>query len=526
MGKAAALPDSRLRPRQFTVTLHRMSRLESAESAVLPRVLGPITAVAIVAGTIIGSGVFKKPQTIAAALPYSGLVALVWIAGGLLVLLGALAYAEVAVLFPRAGGNYVFLREGYGRLAGFLWGWVDFGVIRTGSLAALATIFAESCADVVSNAALQQAIGLPPGVGLGERARVVLTLAVLVALGLVNIRGVGWGGGLQVVVTAVKLGSLLALAVLPWLLLSRQDATPTDGPSLAHLQPAWPDGWAAVSFRGLASAFLAVLWPYHGWMNIAPIAGEVRQPQRNLPLALLAGVGLVIALYLGVNLAYYLTLPGSVMAQTRDTPVATAVAAQLLGPLGAAAASAAVLCSVFGSLNGNLLVGPRLLYAMAEDGLVPQALGGVHPRYRTPAVAIAVYAGWACLLVLAVAGLTEAGLLAHDKSHFDRLTDFAMFGAVVFETMAVLSIFRFRRLLPDAPRPYRCPGYPLVPAVYAVLPACVLVNMFSEQPVEALSGVGFVFLGTVVYYCIPAAGDPARRAAGNALRADREPPIE
>jgi amino acid transporter len=235
-------------------------------------------------------------------------------------------------------------------------------------------------------------------------------------------------------------------------------------------------------------------------MNIAWVAEEIRQPQRNIPLALLTGVGVVIFLYLGANLAYYLIIPQPQMAVLKDTTVATEFSLRLLGPLGAAAASAAVMCSVFGALNGNLLVGPRLLYAMGEDGLAPRALSEVHPRYRTPALAIWVLATWAALLVLVVAALTDVGWLDPAKSHFDRLTDFAMFGAVIFETMAVVSIFVFRRKWPDAERQYRCWGYPVVPALYVVLPAFVLVNMFTKEPVEALSGVGFIAAGVGVYF--------------------------
>ncbi|MFO0845907.1 MAG: APC family permease [Gemmataceae bacterium] len=231
------------------------------------------------------------------------------------------------------------------------------------------------------------------------------------------------------------------------------------------------------------AAFLGVPWPYHGWMNIAPIAGEVRNPCRNLPLSLLAGVLVVVALYLGSNLAYYLMVPGGEIAalKGKDTSVATVYALRLLGDLGAAAASAAIMCSVFGSLNGNLLVGPRLLFAMGEDGLAPGSLHSVHPRWRTPAAAIAVYAVWPCLQVIAAAALTATGVLDPRKSHFDMLTDFAMFGAVIFETMAVLAIFQFRRTMPDAPRPYRCPGYPLVPLLYTIIPGFVLVNTFINQ---------------------------------------------
>ncbi len=476
----------------------RMKPPSSPPSSGLVRALGPLTATAIVVGTSIGSGVFKKPQAIAAHAPHFGLAALLWVLGGVLVLLGALAYAEVTVLLPRAGGNYVFLREAYGRLAGFLWGWVDFCIIRSASLAALATIFTESLHDILRNRAFQQAIGLPSGTQLDFWPQRLLTVSVLVLLAWVNIRGVRWGGVVQLVITLVKIGSLAAIAVLPFLVLAGWLSAPTK-PNFDNLYPLWPDDWRQISLGGLGSAFLGVLWAYHGWQNIAPVAEEVRRPQRNLPLALLGGVAIVITLYLGVNLAYYLVVPAGEMAELKQTTVATEFGLRLLGSLGAAAASAAVMCSVFGSLNGNLLVGSRLLYAMGEDGLAPRVLSEVHARYRTPAAAIAVLAAWSSLQVVTVALLTWLGGLEESKSHFDRLTDFAMFGAVIFETLAVVSIFVFRRRRPDAERPYRCPGYPLVPALYVILPVFVLVNMFVHERVEALAGVGFIALGAAVY---------------------------
>jgi amino acid transporter len=456
-------------------------------------------ATAVVVGTVIGSGIFKKPHAIAGVVPFFGPALLVWVAGGLLVLLGALAYAEVAVILPRAGGNYVFLREAYGRLAGFLWGWVDFCIIRSASLAALATIFTESLNDVLRNPAFQKAVGLPADTGLGFWAQRTVTVAVLVGLALVNARGVRWGGAVQLVVTTVKVASLVLLMLLPlaalagWLAASSPVQT-------AHLQPVWPDSWREVSASGLASALLAVLWAYHGWQNISPVAEEVRNPQRNLPLALLGGVLIVVALYLGVNLAYALVLPSREMAALPGTTtVATEVCLRLIGPLGAALASAAVMTSVFGALNGNLLVGPRLLYAMGQDGLAPAALHRVHPRYHTPALAIMVLAAWSSLLVLGVAGLTQMAWLKEGKSPFDVLTDFAMFGVIIFETLAVVSIFVFRRTRPDTERPYRCWGYPVVPALYVFLPLFVLVNMFVDQPHEAIAGVVFINLGAFVY---------------------------
>ena len=471
----------------------------TAESG-LVRALGPSMATAVVVGTVVGSGIFKKPQAIAEHVPNFGLAALLWVLGGVLVLLGALAYAEVSVLLPRAGGNYVFLREAYGRLAGFLWGWVDFCIIRSASLAALATIFTESLHDILRNPAFQQAVGLPSDTRLGFWPQRLMTVSVLAVLAWVNIRGVRWGGLVQLLITIAKVGSLLAIAVLPFLVLADWLSAPVP-PDFGNLRPVWPDDWRQVSLGGLGSAFLGVLWAFHGWQNISPVAEEVRRPQRNLPLALLGGVAIIITLYLSANLAYSLAIPTEQMAKLKQTSVATEFGLRLLGPLGAAAASAAVMASVFGALNGNLLVGPRLLFAMGDDGLAPRALGVVHARYRTPALAIAVLAAWSSLQIVSVALLTWFGWLQESKSHFDRLTDFAMFGAVIFETLAVLSIFVFRRRRAEAERPYRCPGYPLVPALYAILPAYIAINMFmrEETIVEAMAGIGFVALGTAVY---------------------------
>jgi basic amino acid/polyamine antiporter, APA family len=459
----------------------------------LIRSLGPIVATAIIIGTVIGSGIFKKPYSIAQGVPEFGLVALVWILGGLLALMGALAYAEVSVLLPQAGGNYVFLRESYGRLAGFLWGWVDFLIIKTASLAALATIFAESFNDL-----LRTHLSSPLDYW-GERG---LTVAVMLGLAWINARGTRWGGGVQVFITAIKVGSLLFILVLPFVVLALVSPGSSAAlPSSGNLQPIWPADWSQVRFAGLATAFLGVLWAYHGWMNLTPVAAEVTRPQRNLPLALLLGVATVVLLYLGVNLAYYLVMPGSDMAKLpKDTTVAAEFGRRLLGPGGGSLASAAIMCSVFGALNGLLLITPRLLFAMGEDGLAPQALRVIHPRYHTPATAIWVMAGWASILVLAVAVLEQTGLLKIEKSPFDVLTDFAMFGAVIFETSAVLAIFVLRYKMPLAPRPYRCWGYPVVPALYVILPACVLANMFTSQLLEAATGTAFILAGVVTYY--------------------------
>src|SRR5262245_14611337 len=242
----------------------------------LLRALGPIMATAVVVGTVIGSGVFKKPQVVAANVPYFGLAALVWVLGGLIVLFGSLAYAEVAVLYPKAGGNYVFLREGYGRMAGFLWGWVEFCIIRCASIAALATIFSESLHNVLANPAFQEATGL----NLGSRpldywSEKALTVAVIAGLALVNVRGVRWGGWLQRLITTVKVGSLLAIIVLPFIAfrLATADAN-VPRPNSDHLTPFFPDQLSAIDFGAFGAALVGVQWAYHGWMNIAPVAEE------------------------------------------------------------------------------------------------------------------------------------------------------------------------------------------------------------------------------------------------------------
>jgi basic amino acid/polyamine antiporter, APA family len=505
-------------------------------------------AMAIVVGTIIGSGVFAKPRQVAEQLSepffvrteslnltvtYFGLVALAWALGGVLALLGSLALAEVAVLYPRAGGNYVYLREGYGRLAGFLFGWVEFWIIRAASIAALATIFAESLHDVLRNDAFRYALNLEPaGEVLGFWQQRVLTVSVILGLAMVNVRGVRWGGVLQLLITLVKVGSLLAIMALPLLALWLAHAGYwTAQPHVGYLMPLFPDVWSSNLLMGFGTALLGVMFAYHGWMNIAPVAEEVRNPNRNLPLAFICGTGVVIFLYLGANLAYSLTMPGSEMAAVKDTTVATVFAMKILGPIGAAFAAAAVMCSVFGALNGNLLVGPRLLYAMGEDGLAPRSLAAVHPRWHTPALAILVMAAWSSLLVVSAALLVRFPLpvisiggwnidvnVPPNKSIFDILTAFAMFGATTFETLAVSTIFVFRIRQPNTERPYRCPGYPFVPLLYVAILALVVANIFWTQLTEALIGMAFIGIGAVVYFI------SARPATGPRNPFDEPPP--
>lgn len=492
----------------------------------LPRVLGLWIATAVVVGTVIGSGVFVKGRTVTENVPQVGLAMVAWVLGGVLALLGALSLAEVAVLFPRAGGNYVFLREGYGRWAGFLWGWVEFWIIRSASIAALATMFTSSFHD-----ALAQALhpGSKPEL-LGPWLRILLTALVIAGLALVNARGTRIGGGLQLAITIIKVGSILFLIVLPFVVYAVV-AEPKFPPRAEYLAGAWPSSLSGVNWGAFGAALVGVLWAYHGWMNIAPVAEEVKNPNRNIPIALLSGVLLLIGLYCGANLAYYLVVPPEAIVakdangDLSSTPLATEFCLNLLGPIGAVVASAIIMTSVFGSLNGNLLVGPRLLYAMGHDRLAPPSLSAIHPRYHTPVAATAVLAGWSCLLVVALGALYQSDVTWFDvvktgpngesvaltgpdgkavkNSPFDVLTNFAVFGSVSFETLAVATIFVFRRRIPPTPenRPYRCRGYPVVPVLYVAIMTAVLANFFisPRQRTEALVGLGFIATGAVVY---------------------------
>ena len=475
---------------------------EATGDAGLLRVLGPWMGTAVVIGTVIGSGVFKKPQAVALAVPEFGLAMLAWVLVGLLALAGSLALAEIAVIFPRAGGNYVFLREGYGPWAGFLFGWVEFWIIRSASIAALATIFTESL-----HAVLDEGLAVP----LPAWGDTAITVAVIAALALVNMRGTLVGGALQLAVSTVKVLSLVGIAVLPIVAISWVGTT-SAVPSVALLERVWPSSVTDIDWSRFGGAMVGVIWAYHGWMNIAPVAEEIRAPGRNIPLALIAGTLTIMALYLAVNFAYHVVVPRNIMAAAIDTPVAAVFCRTLLGPIGLMVASAAVMTSVFGALNGNLLVGPRLLYAMGKDGLAPRGLALLHSRYHTPVFAAIALAGWSIVLVAGVALLIHFPLpvfdiagrkldVKIDTGAFNTLTDYAMFGAVSFETLAITTLFAFRRRYPrdKVKLPYRCPLYPWLPLVYVLIMAAVLFNMFYTSLGASLFAVGFIAVGAALY---------------------------
>jgi amino acid transporter len=470
---------------------------------------------------VIGSGIFKKPQVIAANVPFFGPTMVLWILGGLLAFLGAIALAEVAVLWPRAGGNYVYLREAFGPGCGFLWGWVEFGIIKAATIAALGSLFADTLRNLTAAFGLTSAGWLANPI-----VQPTLTVMIILSLAAINTLGVRQGGSFQVAVTAIKCATIALLALLPLAACCLPVTFNRDPVSLSHWQPLWP-GTEEWSWRGAGIAFVGVLWTYHGWMNVAPLAEEVRAPARDIPLALFGGIGLVTVLYLSINLAYRSTMSPEQMAHLGQFNAAAEMCRLLLGRAGVIFASIVVLVSVLGGLNGNLLAGSRVLFALGRDQLAPAALAQVHPRFHTPHLSILVLACWSSLLVLVTGWLIEhplpvvrAGRWALDlnlprgKALFDVMSDYSMFGAAIFETLAVATVFVFRHRLPDVPRSYRCWGYPAIPSVYVAIMLAVVLGMVIWQRAEAMVGLLFIAGGAGIYLL---AIQPSARARGPSL---------
>jgi APA family basic amino acid/polyamine antiporter len=441
-------------------------------------VLGLFSATAIVVGEMIGSGIFMSPSQVARQVgPYVGLILALWVVCGLINLCGALTLAELSAMFPQAGGTYVFLREAYGRMWSLLWCWTEFWVIRTGSIAILATY---------SGVNFEQAL-LSANVPLDPQWQPLLQKAVAIGLILsfaaVNMAGALWGGRVQNVFTTVKVGFVVLLGVLP--LLALRGAS-VDIP--AH----WPPRVDQSLIVHIGAALAAIMWAYDGWGNVTVIAEEIRQPEKAIPRALIAGVTLVTLLYFGANLAYHLTLPVAAIAS--EFIPAVAVAQKLLPAIGAPLILGMLMVSMAGALNGNILVGPRVLFAVARDYRFLAPFSRLNPRTGVPVLATAAMSGWAIILIL-LGDLTRA----EGVPLSEVLINYCVFGGSIFYFSAVLAVFVLRTRQPDKPRPYRTWGYPFVPFVFLLFYSFFLVNLFRSGPKEAGMGLGFIALGLVVY---------------------------
>jgi basic amino acid/polyamine antiporter, APA family len=441
----------------------------------LERVLGLWSAISIVIGTVIGSGVFLVPSTMIHYVGSVGHLFAVWVIAGTLSLFGALTYAELAAAFPEAGGEYVYLSEAYGPFWGYLYGWTQFWVAKSGSIATLAagfytylTVFLPALGKPVATVPLH--IG-PGGTLLEIRYGQLVAIAVILMLGAVNYVGVRSGGNVQVVVTAVKL-ALIAGLIGVGLVAGRGD--------WSHF------GMHVASVGGVSGFFAAMvsaLWAYDGWNNVSMVSSEIRQPQRNLPRALILGTAAVMAIYLLVNVAYfYILSPGQVAASHR---VAADMMSSIGGRRAAAAVSVAVLISIFAALNGSILSGARVPYAMARDGLFFRIAARVHPKYHTPGNSMILLCVWSSIVVL--------------SGWYDDLYNFVIFGSWILYLMTAVSVFVLRKKRPEVERPYHVIGYPIVPVLFVAVAAFLLVSTIQTRPRESLMGLGLMSLGVPFY---------------------------
>ncbi|MBI2104435.1 MAG: amino acid permease [Candidatus Omnitrophica bacterium] len=434
----------------------------------LVRSLGLFDASMLVVGCIVGVGIFRTASAIAGHVPSPALFLLLWLVGGVVSLCGALCYAELAAMFPASGGDYVYIREVYGRFWGFLFGWTKLFIERTGTIAILGFVFAEYGGRL-----------LPYGNGA---LRWVAAGAILL-LTAVNVVGVRWGKYVQNVFTVLKIGALVSLVAAGLTILASRQAVALDW-TMPRLD--------VPVLQSLGVAFVFVLWTYGGWTEAAYVAEEVRQPTRNVPRAIILGVAGVTVLYLLVNASYLLAIP---MDELVRTPlVAASVMERLWGGAGAAFIAGMIACSAFGALNGYILTGGRILYALGKDHALFGRLGTVHPGFHTPATAL-----WANAAIAVGLVFTKT---------FEQIMTYSTVVISVFFILAVFGVVRLRRLRPKAPRPYRAWGYPWTPLVFCLVIAGFIADVCIKQPADAAFGFVLLAVGLPLYWLSEREGRP------------------
>ena len=428
----------------------------------LKRELGLFDAVMINAGTMIASAIFIVPASIAAAVPGSAMSTLVWIIGGAVSLLGALSVAELAAAYPEAGGQYAYLREAYGPVPAFLYGWANFAVINTASIAAIAVGFARY-------------VGFFTHSPLTEAAIRVSAIASIVALTLLNCRGVRLGATTQNVLTSLKIAALLALIVSSFVL---------PGGTATNFQPLWPSGSVGQWIGPFGVAMVAVLWAYDGWIETTYVGSEIVDPGRNLPRSIILSTVIVVVLYVLASVAYTYVLSPAVVA--RSSLVASDAAKVTIGSAGAALVVVAILISTLGANNGIILTAARIPYAMARGGMFFRSQGLVHARYGTPTVA------------LLTQGIIASTLTAFGK--YDQLFTYVVFAQFVFYALSAGAVMRLRKTAPHVARPYRTWGYPVTPIVFIAFAIWLVYNTIVETPRDSAIGAGLILLGLPGYW--------------------------
>jgi basic amino acid/polyamine antiporter, APA family len=432
----------------------------SSSPASLPRAVGRLGATAIVIGTSIGSGIFLVPHDIAQRVGSVEALLAIWVVGGALSLAGALSIAELGAATPEAGGVYIYLRQAYGRLFAFLYGWAALTVTESGAIATLAVAFGIYSGTFYPLTHLQRSL---------------ISSLVIALLTVVNIVGVKKGAAVQAVFMAAKLFGISV--ILGFAFFSTGIARP-----LATLPLPTPH----TTFASFGVGLIGALWAYQGWHILSYASGEVKDPGRILPWSYLLGTSVVVFVYLSSNLAYLRVLPLAVLADDRYQSVAAKTMDILAGPKGAAFVSVLILCSIFGALNGNILGGGRVCFAMARDDVFFPSVGRIHPRYETPAAALVIQGVWS--IVLANIG------------SFRQLYTYVITSGWFFYGMAALGVLILRRRMPGLERPYRVWGYPVVPVVFALVCFVVIGNSLIQTPRASLAALGFILIGVPLYY--------------------------
>jgi APA family basic amino acid/polyamine antiporter len=441
--------------------------------------LGLLDATTLVIGSMIGSGIFIVSADIMRQVAAPGLMIMTWVVTAIITMIAALSYGELAAAMPQAGGQYVYLREAFGPLSGFLYGWTLFLVIQTGTLAAVAVAFAKFAGVYVPWISAHNRLA---GIGrFGFSAQQLVAIAVLVLLTWVNSRGVRAGALVQNTFTFAKVGALLGLVFLGLVVGSHPQAV---AENFGHF---WGNAtWSLGTIRVVGVAMVGSLFAAVAWENVTFTAGEIRNPRRNVPLALALGVALVSAIYIACNLVYLRTLTVGAIQHAPEDRVATAAALVILGPVAVQVMAAAIMVSTFGCLNGMIMAGARVYYAMALDGLFFKPVARLHAQRHTPVVSLVVQCVWACLLTL--------------SGTYSDLLDYVIFAVLLFYMLTIAGVFVLRRTRPDMERPYRALGYPALPALYILIAGVIEVLLLVYKPRYTWPGLIIVLLGLPVYY--------------------------
>jgi len=438
----------------------------------LDRQLGLFDSTMMVIGIVIGSGIFMTTGLMADALPSASLILIVWLLGGLQMLAGALTYAELGAAMPKAGGQYVYLREAYGSLPAFLFGWVAFIAYLTGTNAAIAVAVAEHLGSFypsISNHNI--VIGFDYFSISGGQ---IFAISLILILSFINYLGILFGKWIQNVFTILKIGSILFFALAGLFISTGNHIDFSINPTSMSI---------GSILTGMGIALVAVTWTVGGWEYVTFAAGEIKNPKKNLPLALIIGTVVILVLYIMINIAYLKVLPmDSLIGELK---VGEATAKSLYGPGIAGAFVVVVIISMFGSLNGNILVGPRISYAMAKDKLFFSKAADVHPKFHTPGNAIMIQGVWAAVLAL--------------SGTFEEIITLVVFVNFMMWIAASSTVFVLRKKQPELERPYKVWGYPYVPAFFIIFSSAILINTFFESPQQSLMGIGLTLLGIPAY---------------------------